>query len=255
MLTADRRAFAEQLMFWTLIAAAVIALKQFYSTASAEQLQWMLRPLVLLLELLSDLSFEQLPAKEWVDATHRISIVKSCAGVNFFIISFLGYVWRQRAQRRRLRLVLQALAAAWLTALAANTLRILISVYGSDLLALGFGLSGAESHRLIGIVVYFVCLWAQLARFRPQEFCSAVVSAAVLYSAVTLLLPLLRIWVLGLESIGFEHVAWVAGIPLGAILACMVYRACRSGQSHAAERPDQGGGKNSRQMRAHSRRS
>jgi exosortase K len=215
---AERHNIIGDSIYWGSIAILIFALKQFYSAASADQLQWMLRPLVMLLELFSDLSFAPTPDSEWLDVNRRIAIVKSCAGVNFFIISLLGYLWQRRGYRRRLRLLVQALASAWLTALLANTLRILFSVYWEDSMAAGLGLSERDCHRAIGIAVYFSCLWAQLACYRLQGFSRTVVTASACYLSITLLLPLLRAWLLGLEPVSLQHRVWVAGIPLAMTL-------------------------------------
>lgn len=222
MFSTDRRLLTEALMFWCSIVTLVIALKQFYSVASAEQLLWMLWPLVRLLELCSELSFIQLPSGIWLDEVHRISIVKSCAGVNFLIISLLGYVWRWRDERRRARLIIVALTAAWLTALLANTLRIIISVHGNDVLTYYLHISEADIHRLIGIVVYFLCLSIQLICFRLHECNRALIIAALVYLTVTLFLPWLRAWTIGSESIRPDHIQWVVAIPLGTILLVLI---------------------------------
>lgn len=210
------------------IAILVFALKQFYSAASADQLQWMLRPLVSLLELFSDLSFEPTAENEWLDTNRRISIVKSCAGVNFFIISLLGYLWQRRGCRRRLRILILALTSAWLTALLANTLRILLSVCWEDSMAAGLGLSEEDCHRAIGIAVYFSCLWTQLACYRLEGFSRTLITASVCYLSITLLIPLLRTWLLGLEPVSLQHIVWVAGIPL----AMTLLGYCFSARSH-----------------------
>jgi exosortase K len=228
MIANHRHDINKVVTFWLPVAALVIALKQFYSMTSTGQLQWMLWPLTMLLELCSDLSFEQLASGEWLDTSHHISIVKSCAGVNFFIISLLGYVWRWRRSCFSFRLILQALAAAWLTSLLANTLRILISVYGNTWLSLRLGIAEADVHRLIGIMVYFFCLWSQLSSLRLQDFSHGLVSATILYLSVTLLIPWLRACLLGLESIRLEHVAWVVGIPLCAVLPVLIFTSLKS---------------------------
>lgn len=214
----NRRQAIGRFAYWVSIAVGVTALKQFYSTASADQLQWMLRPLVLLLELLSDLSLEPTPSHAWLDASHRISIVKSCAGVNFFIISLLGYLWQRRNNPCRLHLFFRALASAWLTALAANTLRILISVYGEDWLVLCFGLTETECHRLIGIAVYFLCLWLQLACYRQQGFSRSAITALTWYLSIVLLIPLVRGWLFNLEPLSWRYAAWVVSVPFGTVL-------------------------------------
>ncbi|MGR9044247.1 MAG: exosortase K [Gammaproteobacteria bacterium] len=206
------------IMYWGLTAASVIALKQFYSTASAVQLQWQLRPLVFLLELFSDLHFEPTATGEWLDSSRRISIVKSCAGVNFLIISLLGHLVQRHEDSKRLRLLIEAPAVAWLTALTANTLRVLLSVYGEHRLSILTGLAEADCHRAIGIGVYFLCLWGQLACHSKRGFGRSAVSALVCYLSITLAIPLLRTGLMGLEPIHLQHVASLTGIPVAAVV-------------------------------------
>ncbi|MGR9052325.1 MAG: exosortase K [Gammaproteobacteria bacterium] len=209
----------DTLLYWFFAAVIVLALKQFYSTAGAEQLQWQLRPLVMLLELFSDLRFEPLANGEWWDETHNISIVKACAGINFLVIALLGRLWQQRGGRFRLPVFGRALLTAWLASLAANTLRVVLSVYGETPLSDFAGLSAEDSHRLIGIAVYFCCLWTQLALYRMHGFSRTVPVAVACYLAIALLFPLLRTWLLGLEPLDSRHAVWVAVVPAVAVVA------------------------------------
>ncbi|GAB6142026.1 hypothetical protein JCM14076_27550 [Methylosoma difficile] len=203
--------------YWSVAALLTLALKQGYSAASAAQLQWQLYPLVVLLELFSHLSFEA-AGGEWRDDFHRVSIVKSCAGINFLIVSLLGYWWLWRDRPFGVRSVLYACTCAWLTALLANTLRILLSIYGQDALSTTFGLTEPESHRLIGIAVYFFCIWAQLSAFRWRRFRQTASIATLIYLTVTLLIPVLRALVLGRQLPDWPHIAWVLGLPLLTLL-------------------------------------
>jgi exosortase K len=100
---------ARQLGYWLCVAIMVAALKQFYSAATAAQLQWQLYPLVMVLEALSDLLFEPTANAEWLDPVHHISIVKACAGINFLIISLLGYCWLWRNQPMPVWVLMRAL--------------------------------------------------------------------------------------------------------------------------------------------------
>ena len=211
-----------RMQHWGLALLALIAFKQGYGMAGAEQLQWMLRPLVLLLEAVSTLSFQPLPGGDWLDAECQVILVKACAGGNFLLVSWLAYLWRWRQGAPAWRVVLAAGAAAWLTTLAANALRILLLVYGQDDLSRLLGLSAPDSHRLIGIGVYFFCLWTQLSR--PGRASSALLVAAVLYLGVNLLLPAIRAGVLGLGPLDRNHIVWTAGFPVGLMLSWGVAR-------------------------------
>ncbi|MCK9608404.1 MAG: exosortase K [Methylomonas sp.] len=201
-------------VYWLCAAILALTLKQFYSAASAAQLQWLLYPLVLLLEAFSDLDFELDANYLWQDKLHRISIVKSCAGMNFLIMSLLAYFWQWRNKPFAMRLVLRVLLSAWLTALLANSARILLCIYCQEPLAFHTAISAADSHRLIGIAGYFLCLWAQLSAFRCRNFRLVATTALPLYLTIAVLVPLVRAWVLGLATPDIHHLLWVTGIPI-----------------------------------------
>ncbi len=212
-----------RIRYWAVVVLLIPALKQFYSTASAAQLQWQLYPLVLLLETFADLNFELDANYQWQDDAHRISIVKSCAGVNFLIISLLGYFWTWRHHPLQIRLIIRVLVSAWLTTLLANTLRILLSLHAQAGLAEITGLSDASIHRFIGITVYFLCLWAQLSAFRLQNFSRMAPAAVLIYLSIALLLPWLRACWLGLIMPGWQHAIWVVSLPtIMAVLSRML---------------------------------
>lgn len=217
MRNADRR----NLAFWFAALVAVLALKQLYGMAEMPQLQWLLQPLALLLEAVSDLSFQPLTSGAWLDTQHGLIIVKACAGGNFLLASWLGYLWRFGDAMSPARRMLLAGAAAWLTTLGANALRILLLAQGEDALAAKLGLSGADSHRLIGIAVYFCCLCLQMASRRA--LLPGLLAAGVLYLGVTLLLPSLRAGLLGLPHIDLQHALWIVGSTFAiALIALLV---------------------------------
>jgi exosortase K len=216
MRNADRR----NLAFWFAALAAVLALKQLYSIAEMPQLQWLLQPLARLLAAVSELSFEPLASGAWLDTKHDLIIVKACAGGNFLLASWLGYLWRFGDAMSPARRALLAGAAAWLTTLVANTVRILLIVQGEDALAAKLGLSGADSHRLIGIAVYFGCLCLQMLGRRSLP--PRLVGAAILYLGITLLLPSLRAVLLGLPHIDVQHALWIVGSTFAIALAILL---------------------------------
>ncbi len=197
---------------WAWALLAVLAFKQFYATASTDQLQWLLWPLATLLNVLSPLSFAPAPAGEWLDADHGLVIVKGCAGGNFLIVSWLGYLWRRRDRRIGVAAALRAFAAAWLTTVAANGLRILLVPYCQDEVARVMGVASADSHRLIGVLVCFSVLWAQLSyRAGPR---AAPTAAITVYLGITLLLPAVHAMATGRGALDATHFLWTAGLPL-----------------------------------------
>lgn len=204
----------KQLGYWLCVAIMVVALKQFYSEATSAQLQWQLYPLVITLETFSDLLFEPTANAEWLDPIHHISIVKACAGINFLIISLLGYCWLWRDRPMPLWVLMRALVLAWLTALMANSLRILLCIYTQAPLATLIGSTEAASHRFIGIAVYFSCLSIQLSAFSVQSFRQMAVTAALIYLSVTVLIPVFRACILGIALPSMQHLFWVIGFPV-----------------------------------------
>jgi exosortase K len=197
---------------WVWVLLAVLAFKQLYAMAGTGELQWLLWPLAALLNAVSPLSFTPTPAGEWLDAEHGLVIVKACAGGNFLIASWLGYLWRRREGRLSVVGALASLAAAWLTTLAANGLRIILIAYGQDAVAQTTGLAAAESHRLIGILVYFGVLWMQVSRRGSAG--AALTAATAVYLTITLLLPAVHGIVTGRGALDATHLLWTAGVPL-----------------------------------------
>ncbi len=119
-------------------------------------------------------------------------------------------------------LALGAFAAAWLTTLLANAARIVLIGYGQDDLAQLTGLSDADSHRLIGIGVYFGALLLQL------QGTGTALAAPAIYLGVTLFAPLLNAWLTGRNGIDMTYALWSVGVPLAALLAAWL---CSRGSS------------------------
>lgn len=206
---------------WGLVALLVFALKHYYSVAGADELQWLLYPLVLLLQSISPLAFTELPNGDWWDARQQISIVKACAGGNFFIVSLLGYLWSLPFRQRPLLRLLIAVLGAWLTTLCANALRILLSIYAENALADGLVLGMADMHRLIGILSYFSSLCLQMILLRRQDLGVSMLIAAELYLGVTLCLPWVNGWIHEHHTLDLRHTLWVVSVPLG--LMVLIY--------------------------------
>lgn len=202
---------------WGVILLMVLAFKALYSSVPTSQLQWLLWPLATLLNNVSTLTFAPTPSGEWLDAEHNLIIVKACAGGNFLIASWLGYLWRWR-DRLSPVMALKAFGAAWLTTLIANAIRIILIAHGQNDLALHTGLSAADTHRLIGIIVYFGILSLQLAG------AGALVTASAIYLGITLLLPWLNALWSGRGGIDTQAAAWTAAIPVITLVCYGLWR-------------------------------
>ncbi len=214
---ADARRLRGGVFTWGLVLLMVLAFKALYSSVPTSQLQWLLWPLATLLNSVSTLTFTPTPSGEWLDAGHNLIIVKACAGGNFLIASWLGYLWRWRDRLGPL-IALKAFGAAWLTTLIANTIRILLIAHGQDDLALHTGLSAADSHRLIGIIVYFGILSLQLAG------AGALITASTIYLGITVLLPWLNALLSGRAGIDPQAALWTVTIPVLALFSYGLWR-------------------------------
>src|SRR5689334_5204226 len=76
-------------LIWSAQLAVVVlcalALKFYYSTATPNELRWILAPTTALVELLSGRSFEFESFTGYMSSDHTFVIAVSCAGVNFLI--------------------------------------------------------------------------------------------------------------------------------------------------------------------------
>ena len=145
-----------QLVVVVLCAAAA---KFYYSTASVNQLRWILAPTTFLVELATGLQFEFESYAGYINGDRSFIIAGSCAGINFLITSFLMLslrkLWRDRSQNISWKFIPVAALCAYLAALVANTVRITTALQLRRLPQDITWLSPNQLHRLEGIVVYF----------------------------------------------------------------------------------------------------
>ena len=202
------------------VVLCALALKAYYSTATPDELRWILGPTTAFVELLSGRSFTFESYTGYMSSDHRFVIAVSCAGVNFLLTAFLMLglrrLWRERFQIVSWRFLPVTGAMAYVTTVIANTIRICIAL---EIQRHSFqidGLSGNQLHRLEGIVVYFGFL---LVLFVLTEKGSAMPSRRLvlfplgIYYATTLGLPLLN----GSYKQGvpfLEHSVFVLTLPL-----------------------------------------
>lgn len=151
-------------LHWKLYAQLTVTLliggtlKYFYSTASVNQLRWILTPVTVAVEFISGRNFEFEPYAGYIDSRHTFVIAASCAGVNFLITAFLmlalGELWRDRSQETKWRFLPIAAVVAYVTTLVANTVRITTAMQLREV-RVGSSLTAIQLHRLEGIFVYF----------------------------------------------------------------------------------------------------
>lgn len=207
-----------------LIAAA--ALKLHYSTASVNELGWVLAPTALLVELATGVSFHFESYAGYMSGDHSFLIAASCSGVNFLIAAFLmlslGKLWRDRSARAGWTFIPLAALAAYLTTIFANTVRIVVAMYVRQADSGLIWLNPDQLHRFEGIFVYFgflVLLFIaaegirdRRARSHSDGFVRFLLPLAVYY-ATTLAVPLANgAYRRGVEF--WEHMLFVLFVPL-----------------------------------------
>ena len=210
--------FRQSLLWWLPVLALALLLKQHYSIANAAELEWMLQPLSDLLSLLTGNEFYRDMNGEWVSVTADVRLVKSCAGINFMLMSLLAFAWTFRPDQKTqpqsfaglaggLALLATISVAAWGTSLLANTLRILLAMYlqTSDSIIHTLGIDESAIHRLIGLAIYLPLLTLQMMPGRRVSRRQMMYVPVLLYVPLMVMVPLLTGNALRNQSLFFEH--------------------------------------------------
>lgn len=211
----------------TLVLLCALALKYFYSTASVNELRWILAPTTVLVELLSGRSFEFESYMGYMSSDHTFVIAAPCAGVNFLLTAFvmlgLRRLWRDRFKAVGWSFLPAAALIAYVATLIANTVRIVVALQGLEL----SWLTRNQVHRLEGIVVYFgflLLLFVVMERFESaKSSLSRLALPLVIYYATTLGIPLVNGAYRQYASF-WEHFIFVLTLPLVLVLPAILIR-------------------------------
>lgn len=213
-----------------LVGLCALALKFYYSTATANDLLWILRPTTALVELLSGQHFEFESYAGYMSSDRRFVIAVPCAGVNFLITAFLlvalRRLWRERYRAIRWWFIPFAGVVAYLVTLFANTTRIWLALEWRARAVAVSGLTNNQLHRLEGIVVYFtflLLLFVLLERCesaKPLHFTRVLLFPLAVYYAMALGVPLLNG---SFHNDAFwEHSVYVLVVPLILIVPLLI---------------------------------
>lgn len=224
----QRMIWGAQLLFVLLCA---FALKWFYSTATPDDLRWILAPTTVLVELLSGKSFEFESYAGYMSSDRSFLIATSCAGVNFLLTAFamlaLRHLWNHRYQATNWSFIPMAAAGAFAATLIANTFRIWIALQHlqSD------WLTRNQLHRVEGIVVYFgflLALFLLTSRSRAPKRSLSFVFPLLIYYGATLGMPLVNgAWRQGTAF--WEYFGFVLLLPLVLTVAIVFARKLLTG--------------------------
>ena len=213
-----------------------LTLKLYYSTASAEELRWILAPTTALVELLSGTSFEFESQAGYLSRDRGFLIANSCAGVNFLITAFLMLALRKLSSDREQNIawgfIPTAALVAYLVTLLANTARISIALRLPRVPAETGWLGPSQLHRLEGVFIYFgfLLLLLVVSNKMSSEKTSGHLRQSffplLVYYATVLGIPLLN----GAYRQGadfWEHSLFVLLVPLLLILPFAAFRSSR----------------------------
>ena len=216
-----------------LVLLCALALKLFYSTATPDDLLWILTPTTALVELLTGQQFELESYFGYLNNDHTFVIAVPCAGVNFLITAFLMLalrrLWYGRFQSIGWTFIPIAATLAYVTTLLANTTRIWFALEMRAPSGSFTWLTNNQLHRLEGIVIYFLfllLLFVLVEKFERADSRSLVrasVFPLLVYYATTLGIPLLN----GSYRRGppfWEHAAFVIVLPLLVILPLLLHQ-------------------------------
>ena len=150
-------------------AVVVIAGKQYYRTATADDLAWILAPTAHAVTALGCGHFVFDAQAGWVDPSLGFAIAPACAGLHFALAAFLALTIAglrgMRDARSAATWLATAAAVAYVATLLVNTLRIVIAIrmHRMDLA------NRDDMHRLEGTLVYLGGLVALYALARRHH--------------------------------------------------------------------------------------
>lgn len=187
------------LLYFAIVLLAAYFIKRWYSQAELHDMQWVMQPLAMILELFIPGSFEVDTQGQWYNTSWNIILVKACSGLNFFIASFvvLAIAFQAKISNLTMSKILPcavlALTLAWPVTLFANTMRILTAMYcihHPDLLQ-WTQLNAEQIHRLVGLMIYFPLLILQLQMVKACSLFHSYIVCTTILVLLMIVVPLL----------------------------------------------------------------
>ena len=216
-----------QKLIWSaqlvLIVLCALALKFYYSTATPDDLLWILAPTTALVELLSGQQFEFESYAGYMSSDHRFVIAVPCAGVNFLITAFvmvaLRRLWRERFRKPVWYSIPVAAAIAYFATIIANATRIWFALalraravefdWLTTTNCTGWKASWFTSDSCCCCLPY----WSGSSQSKPVSCAQRLIFPLLVYYAITLGVPLAN----GAYRQGtafWEHSVFVLVLPL-----------------------------------------
>lgn len=265
-------------VFYLAAILMALALKQYYSQASAEDLDWILKPTAGLVSLINGDKFSFEAGTGYVCNTQKVIIAPACAGINFMLMAFGMSVFAgmHHMQRRRHRFVwlISSLLASYGLTLVVNALRIMVSIHTFQADIFSGSLTWGWVHRLEGVVIYFFfqyLFYSMIRKFikrytlsepgrkpvlrvarlkRRVEIRKTVITGltpCAWYLAVTLVVPFLNSAPRKIGGQYYDHAAMVLSLCLMTWICIVVVELCGQGarllftggyRKHETQNPD-----------------
>ena len=149
---------------WPLVLVLIgsYLLKHHYSTASVTELAWILHPTAYLVQIVTGASYMIEPQVGYLFPELYFTIVPSCAGVNFLIITLctlvFGFAGNWPTAASKLSFMVISTLVAYVATLCVNTIRLWIAIQLHRSQVSWNWIDADQLHRSEGVVVYFVGL-------------------------------------------------------------------------------------------------
>jgi exosortase K len=200
-----------------------VGLKAFYSTASVNDLRWILAPTTFLVEIVTGERFHFESYEGYMNSDFSFLIADSCSGVNFLITAFLMIslllIWNSEFERTSWTSIPFAMFAAYAATLAANTVRISLAVKLHRMEAPSIWVNPEQLHRFQGIFIYFgflMLIFVLFDRVRRQDSRKSLLrylAPLAIYWVITLGVPMVnRAYARGIDL--REHFVFVLLTPI-----------------------------------------
>jgi exosortase K len=236
----NRRAAWNRSAQLVVVLLCALALKSYYSTASPNQLRWILAPTTVLVELVSGTSFEFESYAGYITSDHTFLIAAACAGINFLITAFLmlslSRLWKDRSQDIAWSFIPTAALFAYFATLIANAVRISIALRLQRMPLEVNWLSANQLHRFEGILIYFGFLLLlfivgeKMGSVQPSGVFRLAWFPLLIYYLTTLGIPTANgAYRQGIDF--WEHSLFVLLTPLLLILPLVIFRFYRATRS------------------------
>lgn len=149
-------------IFYLMTLVIMFILKKYYNSASADQLQWILKPVAWLVSAFETLPYKWISDVGYVRADRAITIAPACAGVNFLIMAIglpvVAFLHHKKTNTGRFKLWAAAILGAYALAVLVNVIRIIATVALYDKGISWWWFTPDRLHRMAGIAVYFSAL-------------------------------------------------------------------------------------------------